>query len=1307
MLFRSGPILGVALGVDASPIALVAFRLDAEGPPETELHALLARAADVGALALERRRISESLVSANSRLALTAEMSGAGAWEYDPAAATLRIDPIAARIAGLDGPGPLDPRAALALFAPPARGRLSRAFRACALSGEPFDLELEFDGAARVRRWTRIIGRPTGDGSRPRAVSGVFQDVSKRFRREREAAVARARFEAVFEHTPSLVAMKSREGTFLAANRRFREFFGLNPEDGADPRTAVAPEAAAKFEAIDERAFAARAPMERQDTLTIRGEERALLSTRFLLPGGEDGEEVLCFVATEVTEQVRRERELARARDRFQAIFDNTESAMVLKDRDGRVIDANRVFKAQYGLDDVAGKSTHDLIARPEADVVEADSRRIFETGERLTKEVTLDLAQGRTTLIVQRFLIPDPSTGDDVLCAIATDITEQRRREAEAKRARDRFERIFEHSSSAMALKRRDGRFIAANRLFLSLYDLHEIAGLRREAFMEAEQAARLDAGDARAFETRAASTETVEIDVSGGSRVFLMSRFLVPDAETGEDALCLVSVDITEQKRREEEAERARDRFEAIFQQSAVLTFVKRPDGRFVAANRRMLDFVGRDSIEGLANADIYPPEVARRLDAENAAVFASGEPMETTFTLPRPGDARTFILTKFLIPDPETDGVALCGVIVDITEQKRREEDAARARDQVQRIFDNSVTPMFVKNRAGRIVMANRAYLSTVGLDRLDGSSDRDLYDAATVSAFDRVDRRVFDTGQPFTGEETTKRHGVTRTYLVSKFLIPNPEDEGDAALCCVATDVTEQRRRETEVAQIRARFEAVFENTDALMFIKRRDGRFIAANRRYLEETRTSDVVGRGDWEFHEAETQIEANDRRVFETGEPFFGEEALTRPDGRRLVYLSSKFLIPDPVLGEQVLCAICTDVSELKRLQVEAEEHRRAAEAANAAKSQFLATMSHEIRTPMNGVIGMSDLLSRTGLDPRQTEMLSVIRDSGEVLLHVINDILDFSKIEAGRIDIESAPFDPAAVLRRVVSVHRAGAERAGVTLDAVIAPDPPPARLGDAHRIEQILLNLVSNAIKFAAGGCVSVRIGAEADGPLTLTVADDGIGMNPEQAARVFDRFAQADSSTTRRFGGTGLGLSIVKGLVDAMGGAIAVETREGEGARFTATLPLPLAPSAPTAGDDEVAPGLRVLAADDNPINRAVLGALLSSIGARCIMAETGEEALETARAGEYDLLMLDIAMPGLDGVATLEAIRAVERERGAPHAPAIAVTADADPDRAAALRARGFDGCLPKPLSRESLVEHLRGAAPVAKAAATG
>ena len=385
----------------------------------------------------------------------------------------------------------------------------------------------------------------------------------------------------------------------------------------------------------------------------------------------------------------------------------------------------------------------------------------------------------------------------------------------------------------------------------------------------------------------------------------------------------------------------------------------------------------------------------------------------------------------------------------------------------------------------------------------------------------------------------------------------------------------------------------------------------------------------------------------------------------------------------------------------------------RLAAEAANLTKSEFLANMSHEIRTPLNGVLGMAELLHDRMEDPQSREMAAQIRDSGQHLLTILNDILDMSKIEAGKLSLELVAFDPAALLARVGALHAPVAQERGLELELVCDPPAPVRRLGDPHRLQQVLHNLLSNAIRFTPDGGVRVRLNASSGAALVCQITDTGIGMGPDELARLFRPFEQADRSTSRRFGGTGLGTSIVKKLVDMMEGSISVSSRPGEGTEIRVTLPLPEVVEAPspappptppgqgatTGGtEDGLAPtaspaltGLHLLVADDNLTNRRLLELILRQAGATLHLAEHGAAAVAAWAPGRFDALLLDISMPGMDGCAALAAIRAAAAAAGAPPPPALAITANAMTHQVAEYRRAGFDGHVPKPFRRHELI----------------
>ena len=419
-------------------------------------------------------------------------------------------------------------------------------------------------------------------------------------------------------------------------------------------------------------------------------------------------------------------------------------------------------------------------------------------------------------------------------------------------------------------------------------------------------------------------------------------------------------------------------------------------------------------------------------------------------------------------------------------------------------------------------------------------------------------------------------------------------------------------------------------------------------------------------------------------------------EAKVVRTDGVLVDVCVHIRTLPESARAWSTCIATFVDMTEVRvaaRLQQEAIE---VAEAANSAKSEFLATMSHEIRTPLNGVLGMVQAMKCDPLPDTQRARLDVVGQSGEALLTILNDILDLSKIEAGKLDLEEAEFHLDDLAFGVAKIFEPMAQAKGLTFTLTLDPDVRGAFRGDPVRVRQVLSNLVSNAVKFTNSGSIDVSIAPEAGG-MVFTVADTGIGMDAAQAERLFDKFVQADSSTTRRFGGTGLGLSICRELARAMGGEICAEGVIGVGSRFTVRLPLlrvagagPLVapPAADPAGFDERP--LRILAAEDNAVNQLVLRTLLGQAGLAPVTVANGREAVEAWEGGEWDLILMDVQMPVMDGVAATREIRDREARSGRTPTPILALTANAMTHQVETYRAAGMNGFVSKPIELRQL-----------------
>ena len=709
------------------------------------------------------------------------------------------------------------------------------------------------------------------------------------------------------------------------------------------------------------------------------------------------------------------------------------------------------------------------------------------------------------------------------------------------------------------------------------------------------------------------------------------------------------------------------------------------------------------------------------------------------------------------------PLSDGSVL-SVNRDITELKEREEaiaaakeaaeaardDVERTRQIMQTVLDNMIGGAMLFDKDFRLQFANRQVMEFQNYPPdviKPGISGEDILrfqvergDFGTVRDVDKkVRERVALIRKP--GGNRFLRRTLEGRYIEFNFL---PLDDG--GLLAFGRDVTSLKEREEalasakeaaesardDVERTREVMQTVLDNMSDGVTLWDKDFRWQFSNRfstqmwGYDSETLKPGVSGfdmiralakQGEFgPTGDVERTVTEVTRRILRPGGARYEQPTASG----KYIEFNFRPLSDGGVLGlyRDITAlksreeALATAKEAAESARDAAEKERAEAEAANQAKSTFLATMSHEIRTPMNGVLGMIDVLQRQGLDGPQRRTVSTIRDSAQSLLRIIDDVLDFSKIEAGRLELEETAFSLSGLIDGVAGTFRQQAIAKGLALDVEIDAGSDDALVGDPTRVRQVLFNLLGNAIKFTERGRITLHAGTEPLGhgvtKVTIAVSDTGIGLSEEQRARLFQPFAQADSSTTRRFGGTGLGLSIVRRLAQLMKGDIAVESRQGAGSTFTVTFTLRAAPAdSPlnttlretrrpprAAAVKRSQSGTRILVADDHPVNREVLVRQLELLGIASDTANDGVEALEawSAADGGYAAVLADIHMPRMDGRELTRQIRVEEAKRGAAgtRTPIIAVTANAMKGEDERCLAAGMDAYLAKPVNMDQL-----------------
>jgi two-component system sensor histidine kinase/response regulator len=752
-----------------------------------------------------------------------------------------------------------------------------------------------------------------------------------------------------------------------------------------------------------------------------------------------------------------------------------------------------------------------------------------------------------------------------------------------------------------------------------------------------------------------------------------------------------------------------------QSILDNSTTIVYIKDFAGRYVSVNRRFeaLFHVTKAGALGKTDYDLFTKEEADALRAVDLQAAAAGKAIEAEEVVLQDDGPHTYLSIKFPVLDPTGLPSALGGISTDITERKRGELALRENEERTRLIVDNALDAVITIDRDGIITGWNPQAEATFGWtcsEAIGRSLKESIIPLGYREAHERGLHRYLSTGAAVVLEkriEITALHRDGHEFPVELAITPIRVG-GNVTFSAFVRDITKRKRAEHQ-----ARYRLLSEVTrDIILFVDSTTLKIIEVNAAACEAYGLAEtlLIGRSLLTLRDPDQRVVPEQVEAAEGREGVSYESVHRRADGT--LFPVEVHARTWDIEGRSITVHTIRDATERQRDREELLHALDQAVEASRLKSEFVATMSHELRTPMNAVIGMSELLVGTDLDPVQHEYATTVSDSAQSLLAIIDEILDFSKVEAGKLDLERVDFEPRRVIDGVASMLAAEAKAKDVTLALALSPDLPLAVNGDPTRLRQILVNLAGNAVKFTEAGRVSIEAKVEEENEesivLRFIVSDTGIGMSPETLRRLFEPFVQGDGSLTRRYGGTGLGLSISRRLVTLMSGEIEVESRQGEGStfRFTATFRrvaglrtspgghLPRADTPRVSNDNLDAETRRrreprLLLAEDQEINRRVTAIQLAELGYSVDTVRNGRDAVEAVRDGRYDLVLMDVHMPVMDGFGASSAIRALERETGR-HVIIVALTANAlQGDRRACLDA-GMDDYLTKPLRIDAL-----------------
>ena len=969
------------------------------------------------------------------------------------------------------------------------------------------------------------------------------------------------------------------------------------------------------------------------------------------------------------------EKALKESESFYQTMIDSLPINVFHKDLDGHIVYASLPYCETLGhkLEDLLGKTDHDLFPNELADKYVRDDAHVVSSGETLEVIERHQRPDG-TEILVQVLKAPVRDNKGAIIGVqgMFWDVTSREQAEEAHRESEARLKSIMDNTAAVIYLKDQDYRYVMINRRYEQLFNVtnEEVHGKTDFDIWPAELAEAFQANDRIVLETG----EIVECEEAAaqedGLHTYLSVKFPLRNAQGEIYAVAGISTDITERKQTELALRESENRRDLALEAAGIGTWTWTISDNSLQCDDRLHHVFGvaRQDVPHTIEAFIsrvHSEDRERVRQALDDAIKNNAD-YDIDFRIERgDGTVRNVVSRAAVIHDQDETPLRMTGVCLDVTERERAEQALREVEERMRRVVESAHDAFIAINDKGYVIEWNHEAERTFGwqteeavgtllCDLIVPEPDR-ARAAAAIGAYMEghqsglLNRRFETTAQKRDGtlfpvEMTITPVRVGESFVFSAFL----------------HDITSRREDEDALRQSDARFRRLVESNIVGVTIDHFNGSILESNDAFLRMTgysREELKSGALNWEEMTPE-EFKGSTREAIETlrstGFCTVREKEFFHKDGSRVPVLVGVTMLEES--GDKCIC-ITVDITERKRALSALQAAKEQADAANEAKSRFLANMSHEIRTPMNAIIGLTDLVLETQLEDLQRDYLRMVQTSAEALLAIINDILDFSKIEAGRLEIVRGEFRLRDLVGDVLKSLAVRAHENGLELAYDVNADVPEFVVGDAGRLRQILNNLIGNAIKFTEEGEVIVRVKAEPKKDTNLVllrfeVRDTGIGIPTEKLDSIFDVFEQVDTSSTRRFAGTGLGLAITQRLVDLLGGEIWAESEVGQGTCLHFSCQVELAQSAaslPIQQQPAVLQGLHVLVVDDNETNGRILQGQLDNWGLRATRVESAKDAITALRqassAGSpFDLAMVDGNMPEIDGFQLTELIR---------------------------------------------------------------